>query len=160
MPPKKLRPEQTLFFNEVFYRMRSGMQFYSNLRELMWACPTSSGPAISNRACAWVGNWSNMHGGHRHGHLVSIERTVVTGMRHGNHSNLHSNTCNLGSSQAMQSSAGGLTKHGRYIHTIPIVFFGNLCAAAALLVAYCAYPSIGRFHTKGSIVLLHSHCSN
>jgi len=29
--PKKLRPEQTLFFNEVFYRMPSGMQFYSNL---------------------------------------------------------------------------------------------------------------------------------
>jgi len=39
--PKKLRPEQTLFFNEVFYRTRSGMQFY-NLR-LTWPCPTSSG---------------------------------------------------------------------------------------------------------------------
>ena len=81
-------------------------------------------------------------------------------MGRGHHSNLHSNTYNFGSSQATQSSAGRCKKHGHYIHTIPIVSLGNLCASAAPLVAYCAYVSIGWLHTKGGIALLHSRCSS
>jgi len=52
--PKKLKPEQTLFFNVVFYRMHSGMQFYSNLgrahvamSNLLWHATKATIPTIS-----------------------------------------------------------------------------------------------------------------